>query len=215
MRSFAALGICVLALAYGAKADITNGGFETGNLSGWTMTATDPANNGWFADNIGATPQNFLPTVGPSSGSWYAVTDQYDPGSNALSQSFTVPLGTTFTVLKFDYFINDYAGDGDFKAMVLGPGGNVLTGTGAVFTDDLGTQMISNGVPNPYATVTLALSLTAGQTYTLDFLETDIDGPNNVGLDKVSVVATPEPGSVALLLGIVAIVGTRFRRRLV
>ena len=178
------------------------------------MTATDPANSGWFADNSMATPLNFLPTVGASSGSWYAVTDQYGPGSNALSQSFIVPFGTTFTVLKLDYFINDYAGNGDFRALILGPGGNLLTGAGAVFTHDFGTQAISNGVPNPYATATFVLSLTAGQTYTLDFLETDTDAPNNVGIDNISVVATPEPASVVLLLGVSAIVGTRFRRRL-
>ena len=66
---------------------ITNGGFETGNLSGWTSTGTDaavtPGHSGTYAARVGSTS--------PSTDS-------------ALAQSFTAPTGVT--TLSFYYQVH-------------------------------------------------------------------------------------------------------------
>src|SRR5436309_11446568 len=112
MRNFVAIGFCALALSFTAKADIqliTNGGFETGSLSGWTVTSSADSGGTWLPSSDPFSPMTGNPTVGPKTGNWYAVTDQYGPGVNALSQTFVVPLGTTSLTLSFDVFINDWA----------------------------------------------------------------------------------------------------------
>jgi hypothetical protein len=125
----------MFALAFNANADvqlITNGGFETG-LTGWTVTSSAGSGGSWFADTTTATPLTGLPTVGPFSGTGYAVTDQVGPGVNALSQDYTVPVGTTSLTLTFDMFINDWApsaGDESMSVLILGAGGNPVTGAG-------------------------------------------------------------------------------------
>ena len=68
----------------------------------------------------------------------------------------------------------------------------------------------SNGnlIPNPYLTYSADLTglLTAGQTYRLRFAEVDYLSALNLGVDNISLLATPaatpEPGSFALLMGL-------------
>ena len=75
---------------------ITNGGFETGNFTGWTATSQTGSLGALFIDNAdGLTPDSGHPTVGSATGLFYAVTDQLGGGAYSLEQSFTVALGTT------------------------------------------------------------------------------------------------------------------------
>ncbi|HEY7001649.1 MAG TPA: VPDSG-CTERM sorting domain-containing protein, partial [Candidatus Udaeobacter sp.] len=76
----AAAAFCVV---QPAKANqITNPGFETGNLSGWTLSP------GFFAVGTAS-------GVSPHSGSFQAFTAT---GSGALGQSFATTLGQSYTV---------------------------------------------------------------------------------------------------------------------
>jgi len=225
MRTLLGIGICTLALAFSAKADIqliTNGGFETGDLTGWTVTSSGGSGGTWLADNATFTPLTGNPTVGAASGNWYAVTDQFAPGVNALSQSFTVPLGTTHVVWSFDMFVDDWGPDFTpatqyVQALLLAGGADPLVGAPILSYVPGAPVLVTAGVPNPYLAYNLDITgmVTDGQTYQVDFLESDNVAPMNVGVDNVSVVATPEPASVALLLGILAAVGVCARRRLV
>jgi hypothetical protein len=80
---------------------------------------------------------------------------------------------------------------------------------------------VVGGLPNPYvfSSVDLTSLLTAGNTYTISFLESDSTGPINVGLDDVSLVATPlaatpEPKLLAFPLAfLVGIIALRARRK--
>jgi hypothetical protein len=212
----------VLALAFNANAAqlISNGGFETG-LTGWTVTTSAGSGGSWFADTGIATPLTGNPTVGPFSGRGYAVTDQVGPGVNALSQDYTVPVDTTSLTLTFDMFVNDWnssTGTADVEALISAAGGNPVTGVGTVLT----TQdiLVTGGVPNPYVAFNFAIpGYVPGDTYILNFRETDTLANMNVGVDDVSLVATttistPEPSSIALLLGALAASGVFGRRRL-
>ena len=192
----------MLALAFNANAVelITNGGFEVSALAGWTVTSSAGSGGSWFADTTTAAPLTGNPTVGPFSGMGYAVTDQFGPGTNALSQNYTVPLGTTSLTLNFEMFVNDWAsstGTADVKVLVLAAGGDPVTGAGTLLTSQ--DILVSGGNPNPYVAFNFAISgFVSGNTYVLDFRETDSVGPAmNVGVDDVSlnavVAAVPAP----------------------
>ena len=54
---------------------ITNGGFETGDFTGWT-TAAQAGSNGSISVVSGTSGPNIgLPTAGPAAGSFYSITD--------------------------------------------------------------------------------------------------------------------------------------------
>ena len=224
MRYFPALISCTLLTGLTAKAGIqllTNGDFETGSLAGWTVTSSVGSGGTWLPDNSIFTPLTGNPTVGPKSGKWYAVTDQFGPGQNALSQSFAVPVGTTSVLLSFDMFINDWGpffdlADEYMRFGVQAAGANPITGAFLALGTISGPELVTGGVPNPYVHYSLDLTSIAhaGGTYQLDFLESDTNFNMNVGVDNVSVSEVPEPGSVALLASVLAGVIICARRRL-
>lgn len=127
---FAAALVTVAASSGQAQTQLlTNGGFETGNLSGWTtlsQISPDATAAGFFVgDNTlvpgdpsgypldsPLTPVTFQPTAGPKSGTYYAVTDGDGAANNALLQSFTVPIGTTRVTFSFSLFVNARNGAG-------------------------------------------------------------------------------------------------------
>src|SRR5271155_142622 len=153
--------ICVLSLALTAQANevLTNGGFETGNFAGWTVSNAGTAPDSFFVTNQTTTPENGNPTVGPASGNWYAVTDQQAPGTHVITQSFTA-LANTDYVLSFDMFVNDYAsfygagpqygGEADLIAGAANPIAAPIT-TQFYHAD---TQVVG-GAPNPWVLTSL------------------------------------------------------------
>ena len=113
---------------------LKNGGFETGDLTGWTQAVQQSPQTslaGFFvADNTNSpgyspsdsstgypfftpsTPVNDLPTVGAKSGGFYAVTDSDGAANSALLQRFTVPVGAAQVTLSFALFVNTRNGAG-------------------------------------------------------------------------------------------------------
>ena len=116
-----------LSFAYPARANlITNGGFETGDFSGWTVFGTDNAvvgptpftspHSGNFQAIFGFGDNSISQNVTTTPGSFYVITFWLAPdvrqggspsvavnwgGSNIFSESFTSPSGYTehtFTV---------------------------------------------------------------------------------------------------------------------
>ena len=204
---FGALALA-LAFSFSLKATelINNGGFETGDLSGWTVASTGGSDDAWFANNSTVTNLNGYLTVGPASGNWYAVTDGsglVSPESTALYQTVAIPVGTTDDLLSLDIFVNDWNGGSGPGAEVAiwASGANPLTASpiDVIYTADTATIA---GLPNPYIAISQDITafLTPGSSYEIGILETDITGPINVGVDNVSLAATsgaggvPEPG---------------------
>jgi hypothetical protein len=231
-----AFASCLAAGSAHASQLIVNGGFETGTLSGWTVTTQTGSftGTGFYADSLTTTPESGSPTAGPKTGADYAVSDASGgPGTAILSQTFTVPVGMPSVILSYSLFVNSYGGDvidpaGDLNysgaanqyalVSLLSAGASLFsTTTGDLANFYKGTDAGTN--PNPYTNYSFNITslVTAGQTYTLRFAESDNVNILNMGVDNVSVVssasALPEPASSILaFLGITGICLFRSRR---
>lgn len=232
IQKFALLAAAAATLSSATAATsqlLTNGDFETGTFAGWT-TSTQAGSQGSISiDTPGTlTPQSGQPTAPalPGNGASYSVTDQGGPGTYSLTQSFTVPAGTSSVILAFEMFVNNQAG-GPAIVGVEGldhTGGanqharvDLLSSTAGAF--DTGAGVLSNfylGV-DPFATNPNAFSpysiditglVTPGGTYQIRFAQTDNQGNFNQGVDNVSIRATtpsgnvPDSGSTLVLLGL-------------
>jgi len=214
----------------GATQILLNPSFETGNFQFWTVTNDNypgDVDSNWFVNSGTLTPLNGNPTVGSSAGSYYAVTDQFGPGTHALIQSFIDPLGTTSAILSFDIFVNDVgawgdilAGGGSGEVDLLAAGVDALTGTAIQVFYGPSDIVLLNGVPNSYVHFSGDISsyMTPGQTYQLRVLETDTSGLFNVGVDNfalnVTTSPTPEPGTAGPMALLAGILGYGWRRKL-
>ena len=79
-----------------AKAQVElfeNGGFETGDFTGWTVVQQPGSGGDWFVYS-GTTSPFDIPILPPPEGTYAAVTDQQDPSSQVLFQDVDVPVGT-------------------------------------------------------------------------------------------------------------------------
>jgi hypothetical protein len=182
--------VAALSLVPPAKANlIVNGGFETGNFSGWTVT---PAPSG---SNIGVGHGEGAPdsTLG-------ALFGGLGPGSDAISQTFATTPGAFYT-LSFFYRVNDTTFTANNAFNVLWNGVSI---PGGLFPQ-------SNVNPG-FLTATIHLQATSAFT-TLEF-----EGYNNPSfdfIDNVSVTrgtGVPDTGSTVSLLGC-ALLGLAVLRR--
>ena len=192
---------------------VTNGGFETGNLSGWTtsgptgslqscQTNWTVASNGGSVGCLGHDPGN------PIAGTYAAYTsnDGAGPLTYSLMQSIAVPVSATSGILSFDW-IADTA-DPNRKFSVSLGGVTIFTSTAS--TND---QWVSESL-----NVSSILSSASGNSLVLEF-DNYIPGNftgccNALGLDAVSLSATtavPEPASIAMLGA--GLLGLRLVRR--
>ena len=230
----AALAVSTIASSAGAQQQkIVNGGFETGDFTGWMAQVFGGSNGDVRASNGTTGFFSGLPTIGPNSGSWYGLTDMGGPGAYALSQQFTLGGRATSATLSFALSLTNWAG-----ATVVGPDFNPFGGyanqwasvdlfSGAVsgFSTGsslanffMGSVLASNGA-NPYIIYTFDVTslLQNAGTYTLRFAEVDNQLYHNMALDDVSLMVStvPEPQTILLMAtGLTAVAGlTRLRRR--
>ena len=198
--------------ASGPQELITNGGFETGDFTGWTLnTESGSQGQGSFYNQTAATALPVEPnqTVGPASGSRYAIASEGGATADALSQTFTVPGPSGKVTLSYDMFVNSFA------SSVIGAQGldfkgapnqqarvDLLTSTALplstapldllqTFYDGVDSAATAN--PHPYTHYTFDITSLVGQggTYTLRFAQVDNQNVLALGVDNVSVQYTP------------------------
>jgi len=222
-KSFSYLVACLMVLALGGGFSahagvlqlITNGGFATGDLTGWSEFDQAGGSGSWFVSSTTTSPLSGFADPGPDGGTYFALTDQTGPGSHMLIQSFTVPLGTTDIDLSFDMFSDDqdggpFCGSTDYTVTPTQCARvDILTAGAGPF--DLGGSVVDNLYdsastvtegPNPWVSYNFDLTgvLTPGDTYQLRFAETDNQDFFQQGVDNVSILATVSPEPASLLL---------------
>jgi hypothetical protein len=186
-RSIFCAAALLCTVAWNAKAVelVTNGGFETGNFSGWTHT--DPSG----FDNVGSDP------LFAHSGNFHANLGA-SPASGHLSQSLTTVAGTAYTLSFF--LANDItAGLGPSTAFeVFWNGASVLS-------------IPANAPPFAYTNFTLTGLLATGGATTLEFVyHHDNDFWR---LDDVSVSVPEMASTIWLALPTFAALGFVYSRR--
>ena len=226
----------LLSTSVAARADlVTNGGFESG-FTGWTHVDEAGSSGTWFIQSGTSSPASGIPVPAPPGPTHAAMTDQSAPGSHALLQTFTIPSLTSAVVLTFDMFRGNRAGvyfdpnSLDFNTVPNQQARvDILTAGAGAF--DLGAAVVDNvfltkpgdtAVDSAYLhyTFNITRAVTPGQSYQLRFAETDNQSFFELGVDKVSIVATssavPEPNLVflpATFLALVFLTGLRRQRQ--
>ena len=209
---------------------IVNGGFETGDYSGWTRFEEPNFAGGLYivANANGNSPlSNSDYVANPNGGEWFSITDQTGSGAYALTQSFTIARAGNVTV-SFDMFANDWSGQGPVggRDPGVGPTQNavvdILFGGAAPFTEnpaDIAASLYGPGTdgpnpPYPWTSYSYDVFLAPG-AYTIRFAESDNLLYFNQGVDNVSIdaVGVPEPATWAMMIGGLAVAGGAVRSR--
>ena len=230
-----ALATAVITGTAGAQEMIVNGGFETGDFTGWTRQVWPGSNGDIRVVVAGNGFLSGLPQIGPRTGARYALTDQTGPGAYSLRQAFTLDAAPASATLRFALSVTSY-GTPTAPGTTFDPFGPTMRQFARV---DLFSGLLADGFssaaplqtfyagpgaavegPQPWQLFSFDLTslLAAPGAYTLRFTEVDNQGFFNLGIDDVSLVATPtqvipEPTTLALVGGALAVLGVAFRRR--
>lgn len=201
-----------IGLSAANAAIVTNGDFETGNLTGWTVNAgTDPSHppivigynntngfpNGAYGESVPA------PVNGLTSGAYFSA----DAAAQSISQSLALTANTGYT-LAFDIYAPQNGRNNPFDASLFAS----LNGTpiSTVFSAD----SLTNGwlhysttfTSNNASSFNFALNFQGGGNTAADFVV------DNVTVANVSAV--PEPSTWAMmLLGFIGVGVVGFRKR--
>ncbi len=223
-----AIGLIGLSSIGGAAnaATVVNGGFETGDFTGWTVLQQSGSVGDWFITNGKSSPLKGFPIPSPSQGSFFSVTDQFRPGSRVLFQDIVLEAGFTHE-LSFDWFAQNHSGGGliDAGTMAFNQGANqhfrvdlVSAGFNDWFGPSSDAGVLANilfpvAEPSPvngFNTTTFDLTEWAGSTVRLAFRQVDNEFFFKAGVDAVSIqseptsesTSVPEPASVLGLLAV-------------
>lgn len=167
---------------------LTNGDFETGDFTGWTVTDV----NGFIEINDGTfVPGGTGVAQAPLGGTYDAVTNGPGPGMHEIAQQFLVPAGLALAQLSWDDQINNLAGsfsdpNHEFRVLIEDTSGVLIA---EVFSTNPGDPLIQQATSRSFD-ITAILAPLAGQTVQLSIEEEDSLFFFNLYLDNISLMAT-------------------------
>lgn len=164
---------------------IFNGGFETGDLSGWTL---ETLGSGMFTVNGGSydpqSPDGPLPAI---SGGFSALSDQAGGGTQTLWQEVLVPAGALEVTLRWKDRIRNHGGvfgaSHGFRVEVRSTNNAHLA---TVFSTSTNTPAL-----NDITQRSVSLAAWRGEWIRVAFVEQDSGGYLNVHLDDIQLLAPP------------------------
>jgi hypothetical protein len=184
-------------VAYAAT--VSNGGFEAGDLDGWTAKKQEGSSGRWFAYS-GTTSPTGAPIAAPPVGEFAATTDQDDPGSRVLYKNVKLAAGKKHTLSFYVYYQNspasfatpntlNFNGDDNqqYRVDVMKPSAGAFSVKRAdVLARVFRTEV---GDPGTLAPTRLTYNLTpfAGKTVRLRFAQVDNMGNFWASVDQVKV----------------------------
>jgi uncharacterized repeat protein (TIGR01451 family) len=160
---------------------IRNGGFETGDFTGWGIQSIGL---GGFTINDGKLdPQSFDGPTPPFAGDFSIVTDQTGGGHHVLYQDILIPADARNATLRWVDKIRNHSTQYDFnqffRVEIRDSGDEVLA---VLFTTEPGFPLT-----NDWTARSFDVSQFRGQTVRLAFVEEDHQGYFNIHLDNVSL----------------------------
>lgn len=180
---------------------LTNGGFESGDFTGWTVA--DTGNGSFFVTGDSVLPVSGDIVPAPVESLYTAVTDQTGATISILYRDVALPAGKRITFrakifvvnLDTNYVVAPTSG----LRIDQGPNQQVrvdIVDPGAALTD-VGSGVLMNvfqtlpGDPLTIGPKTISADLTAfaGQTVRLRFAEVDNDFYQHLGVDAVDVTS--------------------------
>ena len=178
---------------------IVNGGFETGDFTGWTVF--NSGNGGWAINNGSFVPPGPGEALPPMSGHFDAVSFQNGSGVHILSEAIVVPSHVDSATLGWSDRIRNYAEafsepHQEWRVSILDGGGNKIR---EVFSTNPGDPLQQIGPNHRSYDVTSLLQSLTNQTIRLSFEQQDNLGFFNATLDNVSLkIGVHEPLEVSV-----------------
>lgn len=218
-------GLLALPAATHAQELLINGGFETGDFTGWTAFTQATSNGGIFANNIaagGALPFSGMASSGPATGSWCASVSQGGPGAYSLGQTFTTSAAATSVMVSFSMFHRDSSNSAPLNSGVFdftsGPAQwarvdilDAMTATSIATIANVGNAGWTN------YSLDITSLITPGNSYIFLYRHVDNQLFYHTSLDSASVMQTVIPLPPAAMAGLstMGVLGgvSAFRRR--
>ncbi len=192
---------------------VSNGSFETGDLSGWNAYQYTPAASICVATGTD-TPLSGLTVAAPTNGLYHAVFDEDDIAAHALVQTITATSGASSVVLSFDLYAENQAGDSSYNGSfdVTGVDAeqfvriDLLTSGANAWDLDSGVvvnlyQGLISSPTDQHFSFELQSYLVAGQSYQLRFSQASNQYFQTVALDNVQLLATVNDDATDILAG--------------
>ena len=160
---------------------LRNGGFETGDFTGWSTT--NGGYGAWVINDGTFNPDGPEETNAPASGGYNALVAQIGGGTHLLYQDVRIPAEALGATLSWSHRIRNHASyfapNQVFRVEVRNPQNAVLD---VAFTTQLGDPLLSE-----WTTHQFSLDRFRGETMRLAFYQEDSTGYFNTYLDDVSV----------------------------
>lgn len=202
-----------------AQANLTNGSFETGDLTGWSALVPSGGSISVITNHADTGTYPVAPFAPTGTTSWAATDGRFfallkpdgPQAATSLYQSFYAPAGYTLT---FDYFWDSQ----DWKPFNDTATGTLLAGAGlgGATVSTLFSESVNSDPTNYWGTpwTTVSYTFASSGTYTIVFgINNGLDSiyDSYLGIDDVKLI--PAPG--AMLLGTIGVgfVGWLRRRR--
>lgn len=198
---------------------LTNGGFETGTLAGWTATTlgtgTCPSSPRDWNVSTSGTATGCTPAASPSGSTFaaYVMNDGTGPLTFSLSQDFTMTLGAADAAFSFDLSqINraDAARTLTLTLFNLTDSVSEVLYSASTSSSDASWHTLSGAVSSSF------IAASGGDSMRLqfdNFIPSTWTGPAGLGVDNVSLSVTTVPAPASLGLVGIALLGLFAARR--